>query len=121
MGHREEPPERRRYVFDDEDASVSLHPVLREMDGVVLGHTHFGQAEVDAAPRGTPGICAGGASSIACSARATGLMCMVPIYAQCDDFDLCYGEESGEGRMAERRREILLHAGSLPPRNLQGR
>lgn len=48
-------------------------------------------------------------------------MCMVPIYAQCDDFDLCYGEESGEGRMAERRREILLHAGSLPPRNLQGR
>jgi D-3-phosphoglycerate dehydrogenase / 2-oxoglutarate reductase len=38
-------------VFDDEDPPESLHAALRAVDGVVLGHTHFGQAEVDAAPR----------------------------------------------------------------------
>ncbi|MEA2898962.1 MAG: nitrogen fixation protein NifQ [Bradyrhizobium sp.] len=44
-----------------------------------------------------------------------------PIYTQCNDFDRCYGEESGERRMVERRREFLLRAGSFPPQNLQGR
>jgi len=38
-------------LFDDEDPPESLHPALREVDGVALGHTHFGQAEIDAAPR----------------------------------------------------------------------
>jgi D-3-phosphoglycerate dehydrogenase len=38
-------------LFDDEDPPESLHPALCEADGVVLGHTHFGQAEVDAALR----------------------------------------------------------------------
>ena len=38
-------------LFDDEDPPESLHPALRSVDGVALGHTHFGQAEIDAAPR----------------------------------------------------------------------
>jgi D-3-phosphoglycerate dehydrogenase len=39
-------------LFDDEDPPESLHPALSAVDGVALGHTtHFGQAEVDAAPR----------------------------------------------------------------------
>jgi hypothetical protein len=44
-----------------------------------------------------------------------------PIYTQCNDFDLCYGEESGERRMAQRRREFLQRTGWFPPQNLQGR
>ena len=35
------------------------------------------------------------------------VMCTTPVCTQCNDFDLCFGEESGESRMAERRREIL--------------
>jgi hypothetical protein len=38
-------------LFDDEDPPESLHPALHAVDGVALGHTHFGQAEIDAAPR----------------------------------------------------------------------
>jgi len=38
-------------LFDDEDPPESLHPALRAVDGVALGHTHFGQAEISAAPR----------------------------------------------------------------------
>jgi D-3-phosphoglycerate dehydrogenase len=38
-------------LFDDEDPPESLHPALRAVDGVALGHTHFGQAEINAAPR----------------------------------------------------------------------
>jgi len=38
-------------LFDDEEPPESLHSALREVDGVALGHTHFGQAEIDAAPR----------------------------------------------------------------------
>ena len=38
-------------LFDDEDPPESLHPALRAVDGVVLGQTNFGQAEIDAAPR----------------------------------------------------------------------
>ncbi|HUZ31691.1 MAG TPA: hydroxyacid dehydrogenase [Xanthobacteraceae bacterium] len=36
-------------LFDDEAPPESLHPALRSADGVALGHTHFGQAEIDAA------------------------------------------------------------------------
>jgi len=36
------------------------------------------------------------------------VMCSTPVCAQCRDFDLCFGDESGESRMAERRREIAL-------------
>jgi nitrogen fixation protein NifQ len=36
------------------------------------------------------------------------VMCTTPVCTQCNDFDLCFGEESGESRMAERRRELAL-------------
>lgn len=35
------------------------------------------------------------------------VMCTTPVCTQCNDFDLCFGEESGESRMAERRRAFL--------------
>ncbi|OAF06897.1 hypothetical protein AYJ54_18935 [Bradyrhizobium centrolobii] len=35
------------------------------------------------------------------------VMCTTPVCTQCNDFDLCFGEESGESRMAERRREFM--------------
>jgi nitrogen fixation protein NifQ len=35
------------------------------------------------------------------------VMCTTPVCTQCNDFDLCFGEEDGESRMAERRREYL--------------
>jgi nitrogen fixation protein NifQ len=38
------------------------------------------------------------------------VMCTTPVCTQCNDFDLCFGEESGESRMAERRREFLRGA-----------
>ncbi len=38
------------------------------------------------------------------------VMCTTPVCTQCNDFDLCFGEETGESRMAERRREYLLEA-----------
>jgi nitrogen fixation protein NifQ len=38
------------------------------------------------------------------------VMCTTPVCTQCNDFDLCFGEESGESRMAERRREVALQA-----------
>jgi nitrogen fixation protein NifQ len=40
------------------------------------------------------------------------VMCTTPVCTQCKDFDLCFGEESGESRMAARRREFLLQAAS---------
>ena len=39
------------------------------------------------------------------------VMCTTPVCTQCSDFDLCFGEESGESRMAERRREYLRDGG----------
>ena len=38
------------------------------------------------------------------------VMCTTPVCTQCSDFDLCFGEETGESRMAERRREFLRSA-----------
>ncbi|MCA6111340.1 nitrogen fixation protein NifQ [Bradyrhizobium cenepequi] len=38
------------------------------------------------------------------------VMCTTPVCTQCNDFDLCFGDESGESRMAERRRGVLLQA-----------
>lgn len=35
------------------------------------------------------------------------VMCTTPVCTQCSDFDLCFGEENGESRMAERRRDYL--------------
>ncbi|WP_430648238.1 nitrogen fixation protein NifQ [Bradyrhizobium guangxiense] len=39
------------------------------------------------------------------------VMCTTPVCTQCNEFDLCFGEESGESRMAERRREFLRGGG----------
>ncbi|MCA1515576.1 nitrogen fixation protein NifQ [Bradyrhizobium sp. NBAIM01] len=38
------------------------------------------------------------------------VMCKTPVCKQCDDFNLCFGEESGESRMTEPRRDVLLQA-----------
>jgi nitrogen fixation protein NifQ len=38
------------------------------------------------------------------------VMCTTPVCTQCNDFDLCFGEETGESLMAERRREFLRGA-----------
>jgi nitrogen fixation protein NifQ len=44
------------------------------------------------------------------------VMCTTPVCTQCNDFDLCFGEESGESRMAERRRDFLIQtAASVAP------
>lgn len=34
------------------------------------------------------------------------VMCSTPVCSNCNDFQLCFGDESGESRMAERRREV---------------
>ena len=38
------------------------------------------------------------------------VMCTTPVCTDCRDFDLCFGDESGESRMAERRREAAQNA-----------
>jgi nitrogen fixation protein NifQ len=38
------------------------------------------------------------------------VMCTTPVCTNCNDFELCFGDESGESRMAERRREVSLRA-----------
>ncbi|WP_414645814.1 MULTISPECIES: nitrogen fixation protein NifQ [Bradyrhizobium] len=38
------------------------------------------------------------------------VMCTTPVCTQCNDFSLCFGEESGESRLAERRRDFLSQA-----------
>jgi len=38
------------------------------------------------------------------------VMCTTPICTDCGDFELCFGDESGESRMAERRREVAQNA-----------
>ncbi|MGY3238026.1 nitrogen fixation protein NifQ [Bradyrhizobium sp. USDA 4472] len=34
------------------------------------------------------------------------VMCTTPVCDQCNEFNVCFGEESGESRMAERRRDL---------------
>jgi nitrogen fixation protein NifQ len=38
------------------------------------------------------------------------VMCTTPVCTRCNDFDLCFGDESGESRMADRRRAVSLQA-----------
>lgn len=38
------------------------------------------------------------------------VLCTTPVCTRCKDFNLCFGDESGESRMAERRRDVLLQA-----------
>lgn len=40
------------------------------------------------------------------------LMCATPVCTDCNDFELCFGEESGESRLARRNREAGLAAAS---------
>lgn len=42
-------------------------------------------------------------------------MCTTPVCTDCNDFDVCFGEESGESRMAGRRREASLQAAVPSP------
>jgi nitrogen fixation protein NifQ len=41
------------------------------------------------------------------------VMCSTPVCTQCADFNRCYGDESGESRLAQRRREIALNEMAL--------
>ena len=43
------------------------------------------------------------------------VMCSTPVCTNCNDFDLCFGDESGESRMAERRRDISLQVPASDP------
>lgn len=36
------------------------------------------------------------------------ILCMTPVCTECKDFNHCFGDEGGESRMAERRRDGLL-------------
>ncbi|MFG1420071.1 nitrogen fixation protein NifQ [Roseixanthobacter liquoris] len=38
------------------------------------------------------------------------VMCSTPVCTQCNDFALCFGDESGESRMADRRRSLARAA-----------
>jgi nitrogen fixation protein NifQ len=44
------------------------------------------------------------------------VMCSTPVCTQCRDFDLCFGEESGESRLAYQRRQFELQAMQLSER-----
>ncbi|ABD05688.1 NifQ [Rhodopseudomonas palustris HaA2] len=41
------------------------------------------------------------------------VMCSTPVCSQCNDFAECFGDESGESRMAGRRRELELRAAGV--------
>lgn len=41
------------------------------------------------------------------------VMCSTPVCTNCSDFDLCFGDESGESRMADRRREVSLQVAAV--------
>lgn len=41
------------------------------------------------------------------------VMCSTPVCTDCTDFNVCFGDESGESRMAERRREVSLQQVSV--------
>ncbi len=43
------------------------------------------------------------------------VMCTTPVCTDCRDFELCFGDESGESRMAERRREAAQNAAIATP------
>lgn len=42
------------------------------------------------------------------------VMCSTPVCSHCGDFDLCFGDESGESRLAYQRRLVALKAESFP-------
>ncbi|MDF0582132.1 nitrogen fixation protein NifQ [Bradyrhizobium yuanmingense] len=42
------------------------------------------------------------------------VMCTAPVCNQCNEFNICFGEESGESGIAEGRRDLLSQAAALP-------
>jgi len=49
-----------------------------------------------------------------CESEGDGVvMCSTPVCTQCGDFADCFGDESGESRMAGRRREVELRAATV--------
>ncbi len=42
------------------------------------------------------------------------VMCSTPVCTQCSDFERCFGDETGESRLAQRRRDTALSAAELP-------
>jgi nitrogen fixation protein NifQ len=46
------------------------------------------------------------------------VMCTTPVCTECRDFELCFGDESGESRMAERRREFAQSTAFTTPGDL---
>jgi nitrogen fixation protein NifQ len=45
------------------------------------------------------------------------VMCSTPVCSRCGDFDLCFGDESGESLLASQRRAALT-ASSFPSKNV---
>ena len=41
------------------------------------------------------------------------VMCSTPVCTDCSDFNVCFGDESGESRMADRRRQVSLQQLSI--------
>lgn len=41
------------------------------------------------------------------------VMCSTPVCSRCGDFDICFGDESGESRLAYRRRALALKEASF--------
>jgi len=41
------------------------------------------------------------------------VMCSTPVCSHCNDFAECFGDESGESRMADRRRQAELHVSPI--------
>jgi nitrogen fixation protein NifQ len=41
------------------------------------------------------------------------VMCSTPVCTQCSDFDRCFGEETGESRLAQQRRAAALYTASF--------
>jgi nitrogen fixation protein NifQ len=48
------------------------------------------------------------------------VMCSTPVCTQCADFNRCYGDESGESRLAQRRRDTALNELALNGASLDG-
>lgn len=48
-------------------------------------------------------------------------LCTAPSCAECDDFSVCFGDESGESFLARNRRQAELHVIAAAPHSLQNR
>jgi nitrogen fixation protein NifQ len=48
------------------------------------------------------------------------VMCSTPVCTQCADFSRCYGDESGESRLAQRRRDMALNELAVNAASLNG-